>query len=126
MRRVFLLIFVFTLANFFCSKTTHEKEFLLRNGSEIKVGKLTLKIPEGALDREVRIKVKEVKDVPKGNIAPAYKIEPDLTFRKPIEIWIEGEGALAYVEGGEWVPIATWHEREGYQRQGHCIFLCGV
>ena len=50
MRKIFLVVFVFVFTNFFCSKAKHEGEFLLKGGSEIRVGKLTLKIPEGALE----------------------------------------------------------------------------
>jgi hypothetical protein len=50
-------------------------------------GRLTLDIPEGALDEPVEITIEEVDDLPEGALGPAYRVEPVGTvFEGPVQV----------------------------------------
>ena len=78
-------------------------------------GRLTLTIPEGALDHEVEIEISDAADRPDGALGPAYSLSPRGTaFRIPATITFEleegdmeaGDPAIAAARDGQWFYLA--------------------
>jgi len=79
-------------------------------------GRLTLDIPEGALDEPVEITIEEVDDLPENALGPAYRVAPVGTaFNAPVQV-VYNYGArgmevdpsdvvLVVERGTEWVVM---------------------
>lgn len=78
-------------------------------------GRVTLEIPEGALDQAVEIAIEEVEDRPAGAIGAAYAITPALTqLERPAELTYElamddadmAKAVIVTARASEWRPLA--------------------
>jgi hypothetical protein len=79
-------------------------------------GRLTLDIPEGALDEPVEITIEEVDDLPENALGPAYRVGPVGTlFNGPVQVVynygargmaVDPSNVVLVVErGSEWVVM---------------------
>ncbi len=80
-------------------------------------GRLTIDIPEGALDEPVEITIEEVDELPEGAIGPAYEVLPVGTvFQSPVHVLYNYGAAGADVDTDQidfviereegWTPLA--------------------
>lgn len=75
--------------------------------------RLTIDIPEGALDEPVEITIEEVDSLPEGALGPAYRVLPVGTvFHRPVHVLynygargMEVDPMLVVEREHEWVPL---------------------
>lgn len=97
-------------------------------------GDISLKIPEGALSEDVVITVQKIyENLPPGNIGPAYRISPDLKFKKPSVIEIRaknnntGSLKVGFLDGSSWKPLPlSWFDSEKVRGETDHLSTWGV
>ncbi len=101
---------------FGCGESIKKESFKIgKEGGVIQKEELKILIPEHALDKEVEIKISKVSKVPHGNTGPAFKIEPDIYFKKPVEISIKGKAKSIVYLDEKW---NTWVHVPSYLKDG--------